>query len=159
MIQNSRSPVVKSRISSSSGRTMSVENRSFACTGTTSSLLYLTTRAPVSVANTPPVATLRSTPARNKVPPRWRWVLKENANDIVFSFELVSVLLRISIFKPARFGGCHQHDGGKQCGECEGDKCGTDAEAAKNLRKGRDHERPPARTSSPFSKPYCSKAS
>ncbi len=45
MIQNSLSPVVKSRISSSSGRTIRVENRSLARTGTMSSLEYLTTRA------------------------------------------------------------------------------------------------------------------
>src|SRR5579863_855768 len=46
MTQNSLSPVVKSRISSSSGRTINVENRSLARTGTISSLEYLTTRAP-----------------------------------------------------------------------------------------------------------------
>src|SRR6202041_216003 len=45
MIQNSLSPVVKSRISSSSGRTIRVEKRSFARTGIMSSLEYLTTRA------------------------------------------------------------------------------------------------------------------
>src|ERR1700733_13106771 len=43
MIQNSLSPVVKSRISSFSGRTMSVEKRSLARTAITSFLLYLTT--------------------------------------------------------------------------------------------------------------------
>src|ERR1041384_305147 len=52
MIQNSRSPVVKSRISSSSGRTMSVEKRSLAWTGTMSSLAYLMTRAPSASAKT-----------------------------------------------------------------------------------------------------------
>src|SRR5580700_5022033 len=50
MTQNSLSPVVKSRISSSSGRTMSVEKRSLARTGTMSSLAYFTTRAVASVA-------------------------------------------------------------------------------------------------------------
>src|ERR1700722_205375 len=50
MIQNSLSPVVKSRISSSSGRTISVENRSLARTGTISSFEYLTTRAAWSAA-------------------------------------------------------------------------------------------------------------
>src|SRR5579884_692709 len=49
MIQNSLSPVVTSRISSLSGRMMSVEKRSFAFTGTMSFWLYFTTRA-VSVA-------------------------------------------------------------------------------------------------------------
>src|SRR5580700_1926755 len=52
MIQNSLSPVVKSRISSSSGRTMSVEKRSFARTGTMSSLEYFTTRAASVAART-----------------------------------------------------------------------------------------------------------
>src|ERR1022692_874309 len=51
MIQNSLSPVVKSRISSFSGNTISVEKRSFARTGTMSSFEYFTTRAP-SVAAT-----------------------------------------------------------------------------------------------------------
>src|SRR5208283_2192445 len=50
MTQNSLSPVVKSRISSSSGRTISVEKRSLALTGTMSSLEYFTTRAAASVA-------------------------------------------------------------------------------------------------------------
>src|SRR5258708_24471 len=50
MTQNSLSPVVKSRISSSSGRTMSVEKRSLARTGTMSSFAYFTTRAEASVA-------------------------------------------------------------------------------------------------------------
>src|SRR5271166_3125402 len=50
MTQNSLSPVVKSRISSSSGRTMSVEKRRLARTGTMSSFAYFTTRAAASVA-------------------------------------------------------------------------------------------------------------
>src|SRR5580692_6244884 len=50
MTQNSVSPVVKSRISSSAGRMMRVENRSLALTGTMSSFAYLTTRAVASVA-------------------------------------------------------------------------------------------------------------
>src|ERR1039457_2021091 len=50
MIQNSLSPVVKSRISSFSGNTMSVEKRSFARTGTISSFEYFTTRAPSAAA-------------------------------------------------------------------------------------------------------------
>ena len=50
MIQNSLSPVVKSRISSSSGSTISVEKRSLARTGTMSSFAYFTTRAAASVA-------------------------------------------------------------------------------------------------------------
>src|SRR6266850_5682581 len=50
MIQNSRSPVVKSKISSSSGRTMSVENRTLAWTSTMSSLPYFTMRAPSAAA-------------------------------------------------------------------------------------------------------------
>src|SRR5579863_7502672 len=50
MIQNSLSQVVKSRISSSSGRTISVENRSLARTATISSFEYLTTRAAWSAA-------------------------------------------------------------------------------------------------------------
>jgi len=45
MIQNSLSPVVKSRISSFSGRMMSVEKRSLALTGTISLCAYFTTRA------------------------------------------------------------------------------------------------------------------
>src|SRR5215471_3456531 len=45
MIQNSLSPVVKSRISSFSGRTMSVENRSLARTWTMSCWEYFTVRA------------------------------------------------------------------------------------------------------------------
>src|ERR1039457_7683709 len=50
MIQNSLSPVVKSRISSFSGNTISVEKRSFARTGTISSFAYFTTRAPSAAA-------------------------------------------------------------------------------------------------------------
>src|SRR6516225_12181255 len=50
MTQNSLSPVVKSRISSSSGRTMSVENRSLAWTWTMSSFEYFTTRAATDAA-------------------------------------------------------------------------------------------------------------
>src|SRR6266481_6853961 len=50
MIQNSRSPVVKSKISSSSGRTMSVENRTLAWTATMSSFPYFTMRAPSAAA-------------------------------------------------------------------------------------------------------------
>src|SRR6185437_469035 len=50
MTQNSLSPVVKSRISSSSGRIMRVEKRSLARTGTMSSFEYFTTRAATSVA-------------------------------------------------------------------------------------------------------------
>src|SRR6266851_3753638 len=53
MIQNSLSPVVKSRISSLSGNTISVENRSLARTGTMSSFEYFTTRAPSGVAAAP----------------------------------------------------------------------------------------------------------
>src|ERR1700691_5056646 len=52
MIQNSLSPVVKSRISSSSGRTINVEKRNLARTGTMSSLEYFTTRASSVAART-----------------------------------------------------------------------------------------------------------
>src|SRR6267154_3685188 len=82
MIQNSRSPVVKSRISSSSGSTMSVENRNLACTGTTSSLLYLTTRAPPAARDehgrTAPSSAVNS----NKGTP-YRWAIGEESGDIV----------------------------------------------------------------------------
>src|ERR1700677_1887779 len=50
MTQNSLSPVVKSRISSSSGRTIKVENLSLARIGIMSSFEYFTTRAAASVA-------------------------------------------------------------------------------------------------------------
>src|SRR5258708_12774495 len=60
MIQNSLSPVVKSRISSLSGNTIRVEKRNLACTGTMSSFEYFTTRAPsgvVAVAGGPKAKT------------------------------------------------------------------------------------------------------
>src|SRR5258708_1826600 len=68
MPQNSLSSVVKSRMSSSSGRTMSVENRSLAWTGTMSSFAYFTTRAAVSVVagvgGAPKAAVPRATTGR-----------------------------------------------------------------------------------------------
>src|SRR5215472_5301155 len=82
MIQNSRSPVVKSRISSSSGSTMSVEKRSLACTSTISSLPYLTTRAPVSadrsIGNPHPAA-----PPKSKKQPRSRYLWTTENRDFI----------------------------------------------------------------------------
>src|SRR5215470_14094953 len=82
MIQNSRSPVVKSRISSSSGSTMSVEKRSLARTSTMSSLAYLTTRAPVSadrsIGNPHPAILPRS-----KKQPRSRYLWRNESREFI----------------------------------------------------------------------------
>src|SRR5579885_256380 len=111
MIQNSRSPVVKSRISSSSGRMMSVENRSFAWTWTMSSLLYLTTRAPGSAAcRAPPqtaIAAKRSRPRNERFP------LYEN---MLFVPPSKLGLLGIPVVKPARNGLHEEHDRGQHTG-------------------------------------------
>src|SRR2546429_2950202 len=68
MTQNSLSPVVKSRISSSSGRTMRVENRSLARTGTMSSFEYFTTRAAASVAARAGIAAVPTRQRKARLP-------------------------------------------------------------------------------------------
>src|SRR5215471_19026801 len=94
MTQNSRSPVVKSSISSSSGRTISVEKRILACTGTTSSFPYLTTRAPVSLALAGP-AIDRSVITRIE---KRRREIKAVGNLITVLLE--RDLLRVSVVEP-----------------------------------------------------------
>src|SRR5207245_11811659 len=103
MIQNSRSPVVKSSISSSSGRTMSVEKRSLAWTETISSFPYLTTRAPSPSAN----ACDREPRART---PNKKHVLSKRSNTTFEESDFIGIspcweldfFLRISFVKPLR---------------------------------------------------------
>src|ERR1039457_5772956 len=86
MIQNSLSPVVKSRISSFSGNTMSVENRSFARTGTMSSFEYFTTRAP-SAAETKGVCQMAT---RQKAASVYLRIRAERRRDRCFMDQLLT---------------------------------------------------------------------
>src|SRR5262245_10477142 len=127
MIQNSRSPVVKSRISSSSGKTMSVEKRSLAWTATMSSLLYFTTRAPSSAANAGGKGTKASAAIIAQVRVRSFRAIFERRDFIGSSPCRGSVLLRIPVVDPMRNRLNEQHNCGEDIGYQEGNENGVDA--------------------------------
>src|SRR6266849_9168223 len=159
MIQNSLSPVVKSRISSLSGNTISVENRNLARTGTMSSFEYLTTRAPSGVAAVPgemelKTAALKRAAAASQL--RMDFLRLDVAWFIVSPCVVVlgtSVAIRGKAEKPIR----QQDHGGNHGGKHRGTKSKQDF--GTKSRESKIHAGSPARISRPFSKPYVSKAS
>src|SRR5215468_7839733 len=158
MIQNSRSPVVKSRISSSSGNTMSVEKRSLAWTGTMSSLPYFTTRAPSS-ANACATDTTASAAIRGHILVR-RFRAIVGRKDFIGSSPCRKFgCLWIPVVKPAGNRLNEQHEPGEESGNHKGQKDGMGTESLDQLRESRNHAGPPAKTSKPFSNPWASNAS
>src|SRR5262249_47331486 len=145
MIQNSRSPVVKSRISSSSGKTMSVEKRSLAWTATMSSLLYFTTRAPSSAANVGGKTTTASAAIRAQARVSSFRAIFVSRDFIGSSPCRGLVLLRIPVAKPLRNRLNEQPNCGEDTGYQEGNENGVDAESSDHFRQDRNHARPPAK--------------
>src|SRR6267142_3692292 len=158
MIQNSRSPVVKSRISSSSGRTMSVEKRSFAWTGTMSSLLYLTMRAS-SLAAIRSGAASRTAKRSRTTNQRLRSAFGDRDGMSVSPLLGNIVSLRISVFKQTDSGLHEQHESGEESGEHEWNEGRSYTQLRRDSGERGDHSDSPARTSSPFSNPWAPNAS
>ncbi len=170
MIQNSLSPVVKSRISSSSGRTMSVEKRSLARTGTMSSFEYFTTRASASVVacagegwNAADAKKSECEDAKEKaVPLCLKHVFHRDApfeNGFCF-WELESLpdnewRNQLTAKKQAVAESREREE--KK--DIEQPILEHPATERRHERRNHIHGRPPASTSRPFSKPYVSKAS
>src|SRR5271154_518881 len=138
MIQNSRSPVVKSRISSSSGKTMSVEKRSLAWTGTMSSLLYLTTRAPVSADAVCAPASVSRMPAKSSTGNTCRRTVIE-WDCMMFSFDLNSSFLRISFVEPTRNERREKHKRGEARGAHDGNQLAGHAKPFEDFDETGNH--------------------
>src|SRR4030095_1427937 len=154
MIQNSRSPVVKSRISSSSGRTMSVEKRSLAWMGTMSSFPYLTTRAPSAPANACD-RDPKPRAANKKQDFRKRPLATFEERDFIGMppcWESDS-FLRISFVRPLRNRLNEIREPRKQPGKHERKHAGGNSKFFREICRVRDHRRAPAKTSRPFSNP------
>src|SRR5215471_1463329 len=150
MIQNSRSPVVKSRISSSSGRTMSVEKRSLAWTGITSSFAYFTTRAPSGSANSCE-AEPRASPASKTHSVRVRTTREDR--DFIGGSPCLELMLRISVVKPRGNRLRQEHQPSDQHTHGEREEHGGCTALIRQFPPFQGHACPPAKTSRPFSKP------
>src|ERR1700722_13896453 len=145
MIQNSLSPVVKSRISSFSGNTISVEKRSFARTGTMSSFEYFTTRAP-SAAATKGVCPMAT---KQKAASVYIRIRVERRRGRCFMDQLLTrarfpVLTGENLENEMH----RENERGSDCCKRKRQEC------VKGI-----HGLPPARISKPFSNPYFSNAS
>src|SRR6266481_2930042 len=149
MIQNSRSPVVKSRISSLSGRTIKVEKRSLACTGTMSSRPYFTMRAPSVSAKAGEIVN-RADNTTSTANRESNFVTK----DMVVS-PLVSRKrsLRVLLHKPTGNRLDKQNEGREQSSKHDREVTCAHSPSLGERRKDRNHGAAPASTLNPFSNP------